>query len=92
MDANLRLLSFWNSTEILALLPLQKFHHLPDVWMLTQGYFPRALNRGSEPFAATLYILLFKILMLVSCLIEYFHQPFKFPAHFFREPCRLLLC
>ena len=34
----------------------------------------------------------FKILMLVSYFNKYFHQAFKFPVHFFREPCRLLPC
>ena len=72
-------------------LPSQKLQHLLEVWMLTQDCFPWALNRSSSPFTAALNFLLFQILMLVSHLIEYFHQAVKFPVHFFREPCRLLL-
>ena len=50
------------------------------------------LNQGSSPFAAALYFLLFEILLLISYLDKYFHQAFKFPVHFFREPYHLLLC
>ena len=39
-DTNSRLLSFGHSTEVLALLPSQKLHHLLNIWMLTQGCFP----------------------------------------------------
>ena len=92
LDTNSKLLSFGHSAKVLALLPSQKLHHLLDVWTLTQGCFPWTLNRGSGPFTAALYILFFKILMLVSYLIEYFQQAFKFPVHFFRQPCRLLVC
>ena len=92
MDANSRLISFGHSTKVLALLPSQKLDHLLDVWMLTQVCFSWALSRSSGSFSAALYIFLFKILILVSYLIEYFHQAFRFPVHFFREPCCLLPC
>ena len=85
------LLSFGHLTEVLALLPSQKPYLLLDVWMLTQECFLWALNRGSDPITAALYFLVFKILMLVSYLIEYFRQCVKLPVYFFREPCRLLL-
>ena len=92
MDDNSRLLSFGHSTEVLALLLSEKIHRLLDVWMLTQVCFYLALVRGSDPFAAALNTILFKIMMLLSYLIEYFHQAFKFPVNFFREPCHLLPC
>ena len=59
---------------------------------MQKGCFLWALNQGSGPFAATFYFLLFKILMLVSYLIEYFHHAFRFSVHFFGKPFRLLLC
>ena len=40
-----------------------------------------------SPFTATLYF----FLLLVSYLIEYFHQAIKFSVHYFREPCHFLL-
>ena len=52
----------------------------PRLWYLYCRYF------------LVLYVHLFKILMLVSYLIEYFHPAIKFPVHFFRKPFRLLLC
>ena len=85
------LLSFGHLTKVLALLPSQKPYLLLDVWMLTQECFLWALNRGSDPITAALYFLVFKILMLVSYLIEYLRQAVKLPVYLFREPCRLLL-
>ena len=91
LDANSRLLSFRHLTKVLAFLPSQKLRHLLDVWMLTQGCFPWALNQGSGPVTVALYFHLFKILMLVIYLIGYFHWVVKFLVHFFRElSCSLL--
>ena len=51
---------------------------------------------GTQPkfwsFSCCLVIHPFKILMLGSDFLEYFHQTYKLSVHFFREPCHLQLC
>ena len=95
------LLDSWMLTQMLIILWGLKWGSDPFTltktssltWRLdaNSGLFSLGIQLSFWSFYCCLVIPPFQDTLLLSYLIEYFHQAVKFPVHFFRELCRLLL-
>ena len=63
-----------------------------EVHALKYTLLTKGLNRGSGTIANAPYFPFLRYIGSEVISFEFFHQTFKLHIHFFRKPCRLLLC